>query len=225
MKIIPIEQRSPEWFEWRKQGITASEFPVIMGVSPYKTRWQLWAEKTGLVEAPDLTGNPNIARGIRLEDEARYVAVQLIPGIETLEPWCIENDDNPLLKASLDGYSVEVDQLVELKCPSESVYSEILLNKRQSKTFLMYEQQVKFQLLVAGITNGWLCFYMIDKPMIRFSISLSADEAKMFAKIAADFWLRITNNIEPEKGENDIYVPKGDETQSWLALANDFKNS
>ena len=45
MKIIPIEQQSPEWFEWRKTGITASDMPIIMGVSPYKTPWQLWAEK------------------------------------------------------------------------------------------------------------------------------------------------------------------------------------
>ena len=36
--------------EERKFLVTASNLPVICGLSPYSTPWELWAKKTGLVE-------------------------------------------------------------------------------------------------------------------------------------------------------------------------------
>jgi predicted phage-related endonuclease len=41
MAIIDLVQRTTEWFAWRKEGITASMIPVIMGLSPYQTPYGL----------------------------------------------------------------------------------------------------------------------------------------------------------------------------------------
>ena len=60
MKTVDLNQRSPEWLQWRSQGITASDIPIILGLSPYKTPWQLWAEKVGRINAPDISNNPNV---------------------------------------------------------------------------------------------------------------------------------------------------------------------
>ena len=62
MQFVELDQRTDAWFEWRKNGITASESPVIVGLSPYQTPWRLWAEKTGFMERPDLSKNPNVDR-------------------------------------------------------------------------------------------------------------------------------------------------------------------
>ena len=59
-------QRSPEWFALRKQGITATDVSVIAGLSPYKSPFRLWAEKTGRVE--DQPVGEAAHRGILLED-------------------------------------------------------------------------------------------------------------------------------------------------------------
>src|SRR5260364_110149 len=48
MKIIDIAQRSNAWHVWRRRGVTASDAAVLLGRSPYKTLWRLWAEKTGI---------------------------------------------------------------------------------------------------------------------------------------------------------------------------------
>ena len=48
MKIVDLTQRSPDWLRWRAQGVTASEAAIVLGRSPYKTPWRLWAERTGL---------------------------------------------------------------------------------------------------------------------------------------------------------------------------------
>jgi putative phage-type endonuclease len=71
MHVIDLSQRTPEWLAWRAAGVSASDVPTLLGVSPYKTPWRLWAEKTGLLLPQDLSGNPFVQRGIALEDEAR----------------------------------------------------------------------------------------------------------------------------------------------------------
>ena len=47
-EFVKAEQRSPEWFALRADGITATEVSVIAGLNPYKTPYQLYAEKLGL---------------------------------------------------------------------------------------------------------------------------------------------------------------------------------
>ncbi len=54
MKVIDLSQRTPAWHQWRIAGVTASEAPIIMGRSPYKTPWRLWAEKNWI----RITGRP-----------------------------------------------------------------------------------------------------------------------------------------------------------------------
>lgn len=48
-EFVSAPQRSPEWFEIRKGGITATGITAINGTSPYKTAYRLWAELTGQV--------------------------------------------------------------------------------------------------------------------------------------------------------------------------------
>ena len=48
-EFVSAPQRSPEWFEMRKGGITATGITAINGTSPFKTAYRLWAELTGHV--------------------------------------------------------------------------------------------------------------------------------------------------------------------------------
>ena len=34
MQIVPLEQNTPEWLEWRKGKATASQAAIIMGAAP-----------------------------------------------------------------------------------------------------------------------------------------------------------------------------------------------
>ena len=40
-------QDSPEWREWRKGGVGASEVAAILGTCPYNTAHDIWLVKTG----------------------------------------------------------------------------------------------------------------------------------------------------------------------------------
>ncbi len=64
MKIVNLSQREEDWLDWRRQGVTATDAAILLNRSPYKTRWRLWAEKTGYAREVDLSLNPLVRRGI-----------------------------------------------------------------------------------------------------------------------------------------------------------------
>lgn len=56
MKIVNLSQREEDWLDWRRQGVTATDAAILLNRSPYKTRWRLWAEKTGYLRVSKLGG-------------------------------------------------------------------------------------------------------------------------------------------------------------------------
>lgn len=71
MKIVNLSQREEDWLDWRRQGVTATDAAILLNRSPYKTRWRLWAEKTGYAREVDLSLNPLVRRGIENEDAGK----------------------------------------------------------------------------------------------------------------------------------------------------------
>lgn len=59
------ETGTPEWHEQRRKHLDASEVPAILGLSPYKSGYQVWLEKLGKV-AP-WQGSDASRAGQRLE--------------------------------------------------------------------------------------------------------------------------------------------------------------
>ena len=48
MRVVDLDQRTDEWKQWRKLGVTATDSPVLFGLVPEQNSIELWAEKTGL---------------------------------------------------------------------------------------------------------------------------------------------------------------------------------
>ena len=166
MQFVELDQRTDAWFEWRKNGITASESPVIVGLSPYQTPWRLWAEKTGFMERPDLSKNPNVQRGVFLEDAVRERIAQDMCDI--IEPACAEWDTDPIFRASFDGLTSS-NLPVEIKCPSERVFMDVKVNREASETYKLYYVQVQHQILVADAPKGYLVFFCNDELLTSTS--------------------------------------------------------
>lgn len=155
MKIANVTQGSDEWKAWRSQGVTASDAVALMGYDD-RTWWHLWAEKSGLVDPPDLDRNPHVRRGHRLEDPARRRLEARLGCV--LLPICGEHDDAPYIRASFDGLDDD-NRPTELKAPGESVAQELEADGEQSVPYRRYWVQVQYQILVAGADRGYLAFY------------------------------------------------------------------
>jgi len=108
---IDVLQGSPQWHKWRLNTLTASKIPVIMGESPYKTRYQLWEEMVGLGETQQQS--EAMKRGVVLEPHVRnYVSRKL----ETeFQPCVYQHPKIAYFGASLDGISSDGKTVIEIK--------------------------------------------------------------------------------------------------------------
>jgi len=112
-EFVKAEQRSPEWFALRADGITATDVSVIAGYNPYKTPYQLWAEKLGKYE-PEPVG-PAAVRGILLENTVAEF-YEMETGRELRRSnGIVRLKELPWVMASLDRTIVGEEGLVEIK--------------------------------------------------------------------------------------------------------------
>jgi len=247
MVLADVNQRCDAWLEWRSKGVTASDIPIILGLSPYKTPWQLWAEKTGRINPPDLSKNPNVLKGIRLEDDARLKAEEKYDDI--LLPVCGECTEYPILRASFDGLD-SAHEVYEFKCPSDSIFKNVKENDKlpsthaaekecgneqlsdndfddiksngtKSATYQLYEAQVHAQCVVSGNPKGHLIFYKEGEEILDFDIYLTVEKREMILNAAKDFWNLVKTDCPPEiDPAKDCFIPdNGNCSFTWLAHA------
>ncbi|SEG88392.1 YqaJ viral recombinase family nuclease [Marinobacterium lutimaris] len=224
MKIVNLTQGTQAWLDWRAQGVSASDMPTIMGKNPYKTAYQLWLEKTGRANPPDLSNNPNVQRGNRLEPLAREFCEDR--DNEILLPVCAEDDELPILRASFDGLS-SGGIPYEFKAPTENRFAELQDVGTESATYEMYAWQVKTQSFVAQSKKGLLFFYMEDERHLEFTIELTAEDMEAIDMAARQFWDCIQNDTPPPLDpERDVYIPKSGEDQfRWETFAEQWREN
>lgn len=91
-----------EWLNVRGGGIGSSDAAVAVGISPYKSPLELWLEKTGRQEAPDLAANDAVFWGTTLEHiiatvyaERTGVKVRRLNAV-------LQHPEHPFMLANLD---------------------------------------------------------------------------------------------------------------------------
>lgn len=219
-EVVDLQQGTDEWKEWRTAGVTATDAVVLAGASPYKTRWRLWAEKTGYCSEVDLSRNPLVKRGHEQEDVARQAAEAYFDDL--LIPVCIQSKMWPWLRASLDGIN-SLDEPVELKNPSERVWNAVKTEKENSEAYKMYRIQVLHQMLVLGATRGWLVFHR-DGEIEVFEIAAEMQQMGQMLRDSVELVRQVRERDEPEKNElEDWYIPKGSDAETWVALSQSYR--
>lgn len=222
MKIVNLTQGDDAWLAWRKGGITATDAAILLDRSPYKTRWRLWAEKSGFAREVDLSLNPLVRRGRENEALARKAYEEHTDDI--VFPVCVESSVHPLLRASLDGLN-SANEPVELKCPSDKVWTEVMSDGRQSRAFKLYYCQVQHQMLVTGAKRGWLVFWHQQHGLEVFEIKLNELLLRKLIQAAAEFWRQVLDHKEPPKDpERDLFIPEGDVAKEWIYAAEQYRS-
>jgi putative phage-type endonuclease len=141
MNIVKLVQGSAEWHEHRRRYRNASETPVVLGISPWQTPYQLWQQKLGLVE-PEVT--TAMLHGIELEPAAR-AAYEAQTG-HVMQPLVLVDGD---YSASLDGITLGGERIVEIKCPFKGRESTLWQAAVAGELPEHYCWQVQHQLAVA----------------------------------------------------------------------------
>lgn len=100
--VVPDGDRG-KWLEVRRQGVGGSDVAAIMGLSRYRSPYEVWAEKCGLSESPDLSENQAVQWGNILEPVIAVHYRDLHPETEVIPGSCVMRSvRRPWAQASLD---------------------------------------------------------------------------------------------------------------------------
>jgi putative phage-type endonuclease len=200
-----MDQRTNEWLDWRKNGIGSSDAPIIMGVSPWKTPFELWEEKTNRVK-PEETSNWAQERGNELEPIAR-AKFELECDME-MGPALCQHEDHPWCRASMDGWNPLHKIGLEIKFLGANDFK---LAKDQGVVPEKYFPQIQHQFLVTGAKEIIFYGYFVDKGAenhkgISVSVSCKPDieYISKLAKAEYEFYRCMVEDCPPPYIEKDF---------------------
>lgn len=211
MKIIDLKQGSDKWHSWRKKGIGASEISILMGTNPYKTPLQLWELKCGLREED--FSNDAMKHGTKNEPVARrWLNNEL--GL-SLDPLCIEDEEASHCKASLDGFDINGQVLIEIKCP----LSESVLKKAKNDCIPdHWYDQMQWQIMLSHPIRAILAIWDYkSKRCIVIDVHENPDLGFRMRKKADAFWKRVRGGAQPD-AKNGDYLEIENENLHGLLL-------
>jgi putative phage-type endonuclease len=220
-----LVQNTDEWKEWRNKGIGASDANIIMGASKFTSIKDLYLQKIGEKE---IEANKFITeKGHRLEIKARS-KYELLKGCE-FEPVLAEHATIPILRASLDGFCKDPEEMIEIKYVGEADFQKVV----NGEVLEQYYPQFQHQMIVVGIKQLTLVVITEKKDdegkqikndfkTAEMVVNFDAEYANKLVEAELDFWNHVENRIPYEVSKNDVMV-LGDENIELQQKFNEYK--
>lgn len=146
--------------ENRHMYVGGSDVPAILGISKYKTQFQLAKEKTG-IEPSEFKGNEYTEYGNVLEPQIRDY-INAINNTNFVPDTRIDREKG--IRSNTDGYDAENQLILEIKTHGKT------------PDIKSYEAQMQLYMWHFGVKFGWLALY--ERPE-NFDIEFDADRLQI----------------------------------------------
>lgn len=190
-----------EWLEDRKKGIGGSDVGAILGHNQYRSRLDVWMDKTG--RGAEVADNYAMAKGRALEPVIR----QMFCNETGLEVSHTENETKPhpkykFLLASIDGYTSD-QGILEIKTMNRWVAKKGEIPKS-------YYWQIQHYMFVYGCKHGYFAVdadgqFLIEK--VPFDETYITDVLPKLNQ----FWQYVTSDVKPPAQKRDNIPPAVDD--------------
>lgn len=207
------------WHHLRGKGLGGSDAAIVLGISPYKTKYELWEEKTGQ-RKNEFKGNEATDKGNRLEPllfnlfKELYLQYQVID----TKDFSLSNKKCPFYRANLDGALVDQDGrkgILELK--TTTIQNKKMLDEwKDNKIPQNYYCQVLHYLACTGFEFAVL-YCLADIPwgdnengsqqtFVRYIERIDVlDDINLLVKKEMEFWnINVMQGIPPKFIEMNI---------------------
>ena len=184
--------------EDRRTFIGGSDAPVILGISPWKTPYELWQEKTGKVEPPNLDEIELIMAGKLLEETiAKLYMWKYGIKVRRVNERIISKDTSYPAVAQVDRRIQGRRCVLEIKNTSE-YQRDKWGEEMTSEIPVYYYAQVEHQEMVLGWDKGEACALIGGNKVRRYIVN--RDQAFIDSLYEAEFkfWQLVKQDIPPE---------------------------
>lgn len=194
MKLLQVEQRSPEWYLLRRTKIGASDCPVLlMDKPPFgRTPKKLFREKLfGEQEAQ----NFSMARGTAYEEDA--LSLYNLKGFQ-YRPAVVEHPDVPYMISSLDGINEKGSAILEIKVVGEKTWNAV--DNGEIPEYIEWQIQHQLECVPsAEVAILWVCRVCGDE-LIGNEILIERDPEmaiQLFSKEKDFYFNHMLKFVEP----------------------------
>ena len=190
--MTELKQNTDKWLEWRREGLGSSDAPVIMGVSPYKTSFQLWEEKLGLGEVKVNAYITQKGHDLEPKIRARYE----LQCDASFDPELAKSTRYDFLRASLDGINHALTRIIEIKYMGVKNFNKVV---SELKPLDHHYPQLQHALMVTGYPELHYIAYNDEIDDIK-TIVVKPDLLYMqgYYVRAKEFWQKVLDKKPPE---------------------------
>jgi putative phage-type endonuclease len=203
--VIAATTDRATWLETRRSAIGASDVAAILGVSPWASAWDVWAEKTGRLEP--WAGNEATRLGQYFEsailDYADAEFGEIVRGERFVH-------DSLPIAATLDARIVSSNRPIEAKTsglagPTYGDWGAPGTDEVPD----YYLCQVHTQLLVTEADLGYLLALLPGRGIVQYEVQRSEKLQRQLGEVLAKWWDRhIVNDIEPSREKASLEIVK-----------------
>lgn len=216
-KIKDKKKEQAEFHARRAMGIGSSDVAAILGISPWRTAYSLWLEKTKRVMPVDISNLPHVQRGVSGEIVARAIFEEKTKRSYKPKSWEIPNTP---FRANDDGYSLDDNTTLEIKCMGKAKHEEA----REGKIPDFYLCQVHFAL---AVSSARLCYFISFQPetedLIVIPVELEQHRREKLLAVVKDWWdYHVVKDIPPALTPKDRIELTDDYA---LALCREYKRA
>lgn len=196
-----FDLRSPreQWIADRQTGIGASEWGMVLGISPFKTRYELALEKLGAIQPEDLSDNEDIEYGNAMESVTLSFLAKRTGRV--VQAW----DQNKIVRSTERAHlfcTPDALQTAEGKPGQGTVDAKNTkawaIKDWKTEPPLAYQVQLQAQMYVMGLKWGTLCVTIGGNRFRYFDIN--RDDRFLAAALPAmdEFWATVQRGEMPE---------------------------
>lgn len=204
-------QGTPEWLDFRKTKVTATDARSIAGVDPWRNNIAVWKDKLGL--GLPFEDNDDMKRGRELEPIALEKFEELTGYI--MAPKVVLHPSINYMMASLDGMEVSGRAIVEIKCPRPDGKSHECAMDGEIPS--MYIPQLMHQMECSGLKKAYYFSYT-SKSQKVLELHYDPLYVENLLREEAEFWNCVLTKTEPKSKKNYIHM----DSKEWKDAATEY---
>lgn len=195
------------WLAVRKKGVGGSDVAAIMGLSPYRSPYEVWAEKSGICEPADISDKPSVIWGNILEPVVggHYKSLHPDRKVKRLNAVC-QSIERPWAQASLD-YEVKDPELgsgiLEIKTADARMSPHW-----ENGVPVYYQTQITHYMSVLDRPFADVAVLIGGNDYREYRIYRDEDDIKAVNEAVDAFWHRVETGEAPDmsgtKGESEM---------------------
>lgn len=210
MKHIDLERQ--EWIKKHRLGIGGSDVAAILGLSKYKSPYQLWLDKTNRSELNDLESEPaywgNMLEDIVAKEYSRRNNVKIQRINQTLEhpkfSWARANIDRAIINPKISGNvrlkngKLTTDSILE--CKTANQYLAKLWGDEQSDSIPdYYLTQCQWYMGITGAEHCGLGVLIGGQKFRSYQITFDIELFQILLDECSSFWNNhVQADVPPE---------------------------